>query len=197
MKKKATPAAPDVEQYLNFGSEHDNKHALSVWLEAIKTGTFPDPATPLKVFVDLRNALVQVSGEPAKVISIFEQHTNGMKEDERLFIARHLLNYFEHTVFDENGDNEPETYLTGISKLLDALTARLSREAGITNEDPKTGDLRRLLKETVKQEMEKLPEYLQNLEVKDRVNVLCKLMQFALPKVQAVHLTEGEAWDFL
>jgi len=37
-KQKAAPAAPAVEQYLNFGSEHDNKHALDVWLSAIKTG---------------------------------------------------------------------------------------------------------------------------------------------------------------
>ena len=194
MKKQK--AAPDVEQYLNFGSEHDNKHALGVWLEAIRSGTFPDPATPLKVFVELRNALVQVSDQPAQVIPIFEQYTNGMKGSEKMFLAQHLLNYFEHTVFDENGDGEPETYLTGISKPLDALLTRLSKETGITNDDPKTGDLRRLLKETIRQEMERLPEYLQSLETKDRVNVLCKMMPYVFPKVESVHLSEGEPFYF-
>lgn len=194
MKKQK--AAPDVEQYLNFGSEHDNKHALGVWLEAIRSGTFPDPATPLKLFVELRYALLQVSDQPAKVIPVFEQHTNGMKGSERLFIARHLLHYFEHTVFDENGDGEPETYLTGISKPLDALLTRLSKETGITNDDPKTGDLRRLLKDIFRQEIERLPEYLQSLENKDRVNVLCKLMPYVFPKVESVHLSEGEPFHF-
>ncbi len=194
MKKQK--AAPDVEQYLNFGSEHDNKHALGVWLEAIRSGTFPDPATPLKVFVELRNALLRVSDEPAKVIPIFEQHTNEMKGAEKIFIARHLLNYFEQTVFDENGDDEPETHLTGISKPLDALLARLSKETGITNDDPMTGDLRRLLKATIKQEIERLPEYLQSLETKDRVNVLCKMMPFVFPKVESVHISEGEPFHF-
>jgi hypothetical protein len=196
-KQKAAPAAPDVEQYLNFGSDHDNKHALGVWLEAIKSGSFPDPATPLRVFVELRNALLQVSDQPAQVIPVFEQRTNGMKGNEKLFIARHLLNYFEHTVFAENENGEPETYLTGISKPLDALLTRLSKETGKTNDDPNTGDLRRLLKETIRQEMERLPEYLQSLETKDRVNVLCKMMPYVFPKVESVHLSEGEPLSFL
>jgi hypothetical protein len=194
MKKQK--AAPDIEQYLNFGSEHDNKHALEVWLDAIKTGTFSDSATPLKVFVELRTALLRVSDEPAKVIPVFEQHTNGMKGSEKLFIARHLLHYFEHTVFADSENDEPGTYLTSISKPLDALLTRLGKETGITNDDPMTGDLRRLLKATIKQEMERLPEYLQSLETKDRVNVLCKMMPFVFPKVESVHISEGEPFHF-
>ena len=193
MKKKDTP---DVEQYLNFGREHDNKHALDVWLEAIKSNTFSDPAIPLKVFVELRNALLQVSDQPAKVIPVFEQHTNEMSGAEKLFIARHLLNYFEHTVFTENENGETETYLTGISKPLDALLTRLNKETGITNDNPHTNDLRRLLKDIFRREIERLPEYLQSLETKDRVNVLCKMLPFVLPKVESVHFEEGEQFSF-
>lgn len=195
MKKQK--AAPDVEQYLNFESEHDKKHALDVWLEAIKSNTFSDPAIPLKVFVELRNAFLKVSDQPAQVIPVFEQHTNGMKGNEKLFIARHLLNYFEHTVFAENENDEPATYLTDISKPLDALLTRLGRETGITNDNPHTNDLRRLLKDTIRQEMERLPEYLQSLETKDRLNVLCKMLPFVLPKVESVHFEEGEQFSFL
>lgn len=194
MKKQKT--APDVEQCLNFGSEHDNKHALGVWLDAIKTSTFSDPATPLKVFVELRNALMQVSDEPAKVILVFEQHTNEMKGTEKIFVAWHLLYYFNQTVFAENENDEPETYLTGISKPLDALLTRLRKETGIKSDDPMTGDLRRLLKDTFRQEIERLPEYLQSLETKDRVNAICKMLPFVLPKVESVHFSEGEPFSF-
>lgn len=194
MKKKD---APDVEQYLNFGNEHDNKHALEVWLEAIKSGTFSDPATPLKIFVELRNALLRVSDQSAKVIPVFEQHTNGMKGNEKLFIARHLLNYFEHTVFAENENDKPETQLADISKPLDALLTRLRMEAGITNDNLHTNDLRRLLKDIFRREIERLPEYLQSLETKDRVNVLCKMMPYVFPKVESVHFEEGEQFSFL
>lgn len=194
MKKKATP---DVEKYLNFGSEHENKHALEVWLEAIKSGTFTDPVTPLKVFVELRNALLRLSDQPAKVIPVFEQHTNGMKGNEKLFVARHLHYYFEQTAFSKGENDEAETYLTGISKPLDALLTRLNREAGITDGDPKTNDLRRMLKDIFRAEMKRLPEYLQSLEPKERLNVLCKMLPFVLPKVESVHFEEGEQFSFL
>ena len=194
MKKKDTP---DVEQYLNLGSEHENKYALEVWLEAIKSGTFSDPATPLKVFVELRNALLQVSDQPAKVIPVFEQHTNGMKGNEKLFVARHLHYYFEQTVFSKGENDETETYLTGISKPLDALLTRLNREAGITDGDPKTDDLRRILKNIFRAEMKRLPEYLQSLETKDRVNAICKMLPFVLPKVGSVHFEVGDQFSFL
>jgi len=194
MKKKATP---DVEQYLNAGSEHDNKQSLDVWLEAIKSDTFSDPAIPLKVFVELRNALLRVSDQPAKVIPVFEQHTNGMKGSEKLFVARHLHYYFEQTVFPKGENDEAETYLTGVSKPLDALLTRLNREAGITDGDPKTDDLRRMLKDIFRAEMKRLPEYLQSLEPKERLNVLCKMLPFALPKVESVHFEEGEQFSFL
>lgn len=194
MKKKATP---DVEQYLNAGSEHDNKHALDVWLEAIKSDTFSDPAIPLKVFVELRNALLRVSDQPAKVIPVFEQHTNGMKGSEKLFVARHLHYYFEQTVFPKGENDEAETDLTGISKPLDALLTRLNREAGITDGDPKTDDLRRMLKDIFRAEMKRLPEYLQSLEPKERLNVLCKMLPFALPRIESVHFSEGEQFSFL
>jgi len=194
MKKKDTP---DVEQYLNFGREHDNKHALDVWLEAIKSNTFSDPAIPLKVFVELRNALLQVSDQPAKVIPVFEQHTNEMSGAEKLFIARHLLYYFEHTVFGEKNKGEPDTFLTNISKPLDALFSLLNKETRQNKVELKTGDLRQTLKDTIRQEIERLPEYLQSLETKDRVNAICKMLPFVLPKVESVHFEEGEQFSFL
>lgn len=41
-------------------------------------------------------------------------------------------------------------------------------------------------------EIEKLPELLEAMEPRDRVNTMCKLMPFVYPKVQAVHLQGGE-----
>lgn len=193
-KQKATP---DVEQYLNFGSEHDREQAMKIWLEAVETGVFADAATPLKAFVELRKDFLKVSDQPARVIPIFEQHTNGMKGAEKLFIARKVLYYFEHTVFDEGEANETDTTLTGITKPLDAYIGRLRREAGEAKNDLKTGDLRQILKDIFRQEMERLPEYLQSLETKDRVNVLCKMLPFVLPKVESVHFEEGEQFSFL
>ena len=52
--------------------------------------------------------------------------------------------------------------------------------------------LRETLKDIMLNEIEKLPEYLDGLETKDKVNAICKLMPFVFPRVQAVHLQGGE-----
>lgn len=194
-KRKTAPDTTNVEQYLNFESEHDREQALKVWLDAIETGVFADAVTPLRVFVELRKTLLKVSNQPAKVIPIFEQHTNGMNENEKLFIARKVLFYFRHTVFGEE-NQETETTLTGITKPLDAYLTRLKKDAGEEKNDAKTTELRQMLKDIFQREMARLPEYLENLDTKDRINFLCKMMPFVLPRVEAVSHGQGEPNDF-
>ncbi len=61
-----------------------------------------------------------------------------------------------------------------------------------TNELVITNNLRDTLKSILQKEIAKLPEHLETLEPKERLNILCKLMPFVFPKVEAVHPTEGE-----
>lgn len=191
--KKQKAAAPDVDQYLNLGSEHDNEQALNLWLDALKTTTFPDAATPLKVFVELRNELLAVADQPAQVLPLFDRHTEGMDGAQKLFVAGHLARYFKQTVFGE-GEG---VYLTAVSRPLKALSERLEVETGQAKKDVKTRDLRGILKDIFREEMERLPEYLQSLEPKERLNILCKMMPYVLPKVEAVHATEDEPFQLL
>ena len=53
-------------------------------------------------------------------------------------------------------------------------------------------DLREVLKDIIQKEIENLPETLKALEPKERLNILCKLMPFVFPKVEAVHSNDGE-----
>ena len=67
-----------------------------------------------------------------------------------------------------------------------------------TKEQVLTIDLRDTLKIIMQKEIEKLPEMLDGLEPKERVNVICKLMPYVFPKVESVHQKEGEpfkAWN--
>jgi hypothetical protein len=61
-----------------------------------------------------------------------------------------------------------------------------------TKEQVLTMGLRETLKTIMQKEIEKLPETLEALEPKERLNVVCKLMPFVFPKVETVHSTEGE-----
>ncbi len=58
-----------------------------------------------------------------------------------------------------------------------------------------TMGLRETLKAIMQKEIEKLPETLEALEPKERLNVVCKLMPYIFPKVEAVHPKEGEPFQ--
>lgn len=59
-----------------------------------------------------------------------------------------------------------------------------------------TTELRDILKTIMQKEIEKLPETLEQIEPKERVNVICKLMPFVFPKVNTVSATEGEPFQW-
>ena len=64
-----------------------------------------------------------------------------------------------------------------------------------TKEQVLTNGLRETLKSIMQKEVERLPEHLEALEPKERLNVLCRLMPFVFPKVNTVHPTQGEPFN--
>lgn len=71
------------------------------------------------------------------------------------------------------------------------------REAGTPNR--LTKELRATLKNVLHQEIELLPYHFDKLEPKDRLDLLVKLLPFALPKVESASYQVGEGgvvdWD--
>lgn len=61
----------------------------------------------------------------------------------------------------------------------------------------KVKDLRESLKELMQLEIDKLPNLLEQLEPKERINVICRLMPFVYPKLEAINARDGEplSWD--
>ena len=59
-----------------------------------------------------------------------------------------------------------------------------------------TNDLRDTLKSIMQKEIDKLPETLEALEPKERMNVLCRLMPYVFPKVETIHPKNGEPFTF-
>ena len=73
------------------------------------------------------------------------------------------------------------------------------REAGTPNR--LTKELRAALKNILHQEIELLPDHFDKLEPKDRIELLVKLLPFALPKVEPASYQMGEggltdSWEF-
>ncbi|PKP29902.1 MAG: hypothetical protein CVT99_15460 [Bacteroidetes bacterium HGW-Bacteroidetes-16] len=57
---------------------------------------------------------------------------------------------------------------------------------------PLTGNIRDTLKELMKKELEQLPDTLEKLDPAQRLNILCKLIPYVLPKVESVTHMLGE-----
>lgn len=58
-----------------------------------------------------------------------------------------------------------------------------------------TQEMRESLKKTFQNEVDQLPDLLNQLEPKERISVIIKMMPYLLPSVKAVHYTEGEPMD--
>ena len=65
-----------------------------------------------------------------------------------------------------------------------------------SKEQTLTTELRDTLKTIMQDEIEKLPETLEHLEPKERLNVICKLMPFVFPKVNTVSSSDGEPFQW-
>ena len=59
-----------------------------------------------------------------------------------------------------------------------------------------TNDLRNSLKELFKKELTKFPVYINQLQPKDKMDYLLKMMPYVLPKVENVNHETGEPGEY-
>lgn len=59
-----------------------------------------------------------------------------------------------------------------------------------------TKGLRENLKCIMHNEIDKIPELLQELEPRDRLNMICKLMPYVFPKLETISSSSGEPFTF-
>ena len=82
---------------------------------------------------------------------------------------------------------------TEIKEILKSQTERLkNNKPKVEYNKPLTGNIRDTLKEMMQKEIESLPDTLKELEPVQRLNILCKLIPYVLPKVESVTHTQGE-----
>ena len=68
------------------------------------------------------------------------------------------------------------------------------RQAGTPNR--LTSELRTILKNIIANELEALPETLKEIEPKDRLDIIVRLIPFVLPKVEMVNMEVGEPFGW-
>lgn len=176
MKTKDSEA---LESYFKTENEHWNGFAFKILCEVLQQGQFENPEIPLRLF-DYATDIVQEMHEcPLKAVQAVDGELSKSKlnPSQTVFIYGWICKYLKDTDFGEID-------LTPVYNLLKSQSDKLIAEAGASI--PLTKNIRETLKELMQKELEQLPETMKELEPVQRLNILCKLMPFILPKVESV-----------
>jgi DNA-binding transcriptional MerR regulator len=177
-----------LESYFKTESEHWNEFAFEMLCEVLKQGNFENPETPLQLFDKAEKIFTEQHVTPLKAVQEFAAEIENAKliTAQSLFVYERVCRYLRVTKY-EGID------LTEIQELLKSQTDRLKNEKPkVEYNKPLTGNIRDTLKEMIQKEFEQLPETLKELEPVERLNVLCKLIPYVLPKVDTVTHKLGE-----
>lgn len=58
-----------------------------------------------------------------------------------------------------------------------------------------TAEMRKILKGIIAKELQLIPETLEKLEPEKRLEIIIKLLPFALPKIESCNMQTGEPWQ--
>lgn len=177
-----------LESYFKTENEHWNEFAFKMLCEVLQQGNFENPEIPLKLFDKAVNIFTEQHETPLKAVQEFASVTDKQKltPAQKLFVYQWAYKYLKVTEYEEID-------LIEIQDLLKSQTERLENEKPqVEYNKPLTGNLRDTLKEMMQKELELLPDTLKDLDPAQRINILCKLMPFVLPKVESVTHRLGE-----
>ncbi len=190
-----TKEVQTLESYFKTENEHWNGYAFQMLCEVLKQGNFENPETPLQLFSIAVENLPELYETPLQAVQMFEAETDKLELEpkQKLFIFEWVLKYLKNSEFEKEGTKETKD-LNEIKDLLKTQIERLKLEVSKLpeNNKPLTGTIRDTLKDLMQKELEQLPETLKELDPVQRLNILCKLMPYVLPKVESVTHTLGE-----
>ncbi|MBP7679056.1 MAG: hypothetical protein KA096_01370 [Bacteroidales bacterium] len=176
-----------LESLTQTENEHWNGFAFDLIEAVIKQGQFENPEPALQLVSSSIDLLTEHCKQPLKAIQLFSVGLDKPKLNpkQRLFIYEWVCKYINKTDFEDESID-----LFQVLQLLKSQTERLKAET--RTDKPLTANIRETLKELMQTELKQLPETLKGLEPVQRLNILCKLMPFVLPKVESVNHTQGE-----
>ena len=129
-----------------------------------------------------KRSYAQQHETPLQAVGLLATVTEHLTTQQKVFVYETVERYLKASAFDCD--------LSAISRLLKSQIERLKEQA--EDNKPLTGSIRETLKQLMQHEIETLPETLKELEPVQRLNILCKLIPFVLPKVESINHGLGE-----
>lgn len=188
MKTKEVQA---LESYFQTENEHWNGYALKTIRKALEKQLFSD----FNKLMQLYELSINIASESHREkpfeglqLIIAEYDKNELTTEQKVYLLEGVFEYLDCTEFDG-------WYSCEIQDLMKSQIAVYNNE--LKNKPPEynkplTVNIRDTLKDLMQKELEQLPETLKELDPVQRLNILCKLMPYVLPKTESVKHTLGE-----
>lgn len=193
----STSNTQTLDHYFQTGNEFHDQFYFEMYQEVLKEELFDDPKTPIQFCLEQVAQLTANASNPIQALEGFKQviEQGEFSDKQAVFLYDQVQSYLEC------GDSSEETdqVCTLLNINMKKTKARYTPSGMIEKAEvvgPLTNDLRNRLKLILQQEIEKVPELLEGMEGKERLETLIKLMPFVLPKVETVSITHGEPFKF-
>lgn len=173
-----------LESYFKTENEHWNGFTFKMLCEVLQQGQFENLELPFQLFSDAIEIFQKHYKSSLNAMQLFNEEIEKYKlsGNQKSFIYEAVYSYLKGSEFDED--------LTQIKELLKNQIKKLKAENQPLK--PITINIREALKEMMQKELKQLPDTLKELEPVQRLNILCKLIPFILPKIESIHHEQGE-----
>lgn len=180
-----------LESYFKTENEHWNGYALKTIRKALEKQLFSDFNKLMQLYEMSINIASETHREkPFEGLQmiVLEYEKNELSTEQKVYLLEGVYEYLDCTEFEGWYSSEIQDLMQSqISVYNNELKNRVPE-----HNKPLTGNIRDTLKELIQNELEQLPETLKGLDPVQRLNILCKLMPYVLPKTESVKHTLGE-----
>jgi predicted ATPase len=190
-----TKEIESIESYFKTENEHWNGYALKTIRKALEKQLFSDFNELMRLYeLSINIASDTHKEKPFEGLQLIvsEYDKKELTTEQKVHLLEGAFEYLNCTDFDGWYSNE-------IQDLMKSQIAVYNNE--LKNQVPEygkplTGSIRDTLKQMMQTELEQLPSTLKELDPVQRLNILCKLMPYVLPKTESVKHNLGEPDEF-
>lgn len=167
-------AQSTAEKLLRTDNDHWNSYALRFLVKVKEGGLFSSEDQALDLYGQVVDIAVDQHGEPLRAERAIEKLLAKLTEEQRLQVYRGAYDYLRGTTY---GTEEEPVDLGPVLAILKVRT-----------KDPEspswTATARTRLQDLVRAELDALPATIAQLDPKDRVAAITRLLPYALPRAE-------------
>ena len=167
-------AQSTAEDLLRTDSDHWNSYALRFLVKVKEGGLFSQEDQAMGLYHEVVELAVEHHGEPLKAERSIEKLLAKLTEEQRLQVYQGAYEYLRGT---EYGTEEQPIDLGPVLAILKVHTKEVESPTW-------TATARTRLQDLVRAELDALPATIAQLDPKDRVAALTRLLPYALPRAE-------------